>query len=374
MSGVLISVCLSTLSTWILDTSVSRQSAALSRLLLNGGPDQQLRAVIDSRSLPYLPEEFAGALCDKLSSENPDLRRTAAQALGLPTRQTRTRTRKLICEALLRAYATEQDQEIRTCLLYSLSRYPRELEIHIDVFTKIVSDEKYFEKGYIATAIPKIVTQVGYSEGSLAAHVLVMIGPNAIPGVLSILQDGKTSPVSKHTVCAILISLGVHTHLITKDLLPFATHDDEVIRHSVLVILFKSTPSLSPSLRAAFSAALEDSDDNVRVAAAFALASQSPQNVTGLPVLAQVAAQPGGKTSYYALRMIGMLGTRASTLLPVLTSLLKSRDDNVREYAVIAIGAMGSLASSATTDIKPLLKDPSSHVRREAEKALKRIN
>jgi hypothetical protein len=149
---------------------------------------------------------------------------------------------------------------------------------------------------------------------------------------------------------------------------------------------------------------LENSNNQARINALFALEALGPASVEAVPVLRQATKDP--TVSSHAIRVLGKIGQDAvgavpdlvvalksselgivqvaayalagigpsgSAAIAPLTDLLNHESENIRWAAAYALGSMGSLAKSASPQLIRLLSDPSETVRDNTKFALSRI-
>lgn len=116
--------------------------------------------------------------------------------------------------------------------------------------------------------------------------------------------------------------------------------------------------------------ALHDLDEDVRQAAARALAQIGPAAV---PVLVQELKHPVFQFSRRAAYGLALMGPEAAEAVPALIPCLKLGAPDVRALAAHALGEIGPPAAKAATALTLLLDDPSKEVTKQAQGALARI-
>jgi HEAT repeat protein len=84
----------------------------------------------------------------------------------------------------------------------------------------------------------------------------------------------------------------------------------------------------------ALTKALKDSDEDVRVAAAGAVARLDPKNQDALPVIIAGLKDPDGPVRYRAVRVLEEIGSPAKAAVPALIYVFTAdREKDVREWA-----------------------------------------
>ena len=117
-----------------------------------------------------------------------------------------------------------------------------------------------------------------------------------------------------------------------------------------------------------WAALAKDRDPAQRINAAGALANIGPQSVAALTELLQ---DKNEHVRYAAAWALWEIGAAASPAVPALTALLK--DDEVKDAAAGALGGIGPEAKPAVAALTELLKDKHADVRRNAVEALGKI-
>lgn len=134
----------------------------------------------------------------------------------------------------------------------------------------------------------------------------------------------------------------------------------------------------SPAVVDALIGALGDPDDQVRVAAGIALATEGVRAPAALPGLVDVLRDSAhADVRSYAANILGTFGPAALTAAPALTAALNDADAGVRRAAAAALGQIGPAAMSASPTAVPALarlaRDPVEHVRLSTIEALLRV-
>ena len=115
--------------------------------------------------------------------------------------------------------------------------------------------------------------------------------------------------------------------------------------------------------------ALTDSENRVRVQAAFAIHRIDPQDQSFVPVLTSAMREGDGKT----LLAVGELGVDAAWAVPTLIGLLSHESAKVRVLAANNLGRIGPAAASAKTALQAAARDSNAAVKRAAQIALERL-
>jgi HEAT repeat protein len=116
---------------------------------------------------------------------------------------------------------------------------------------------------------------------------------------------------------------------------------------------------------------MENTDDNLRVAAALALLRIDPKNENILSFLiSSLNSQPLRHAAAYTL---GETGSPAKAAIPALTRLLTSGDIDLTKSAAKSLGRMGPAAQEALTELKKHLTSENCGLRVEAAIAIARV-
>jgi HEAT repeat protein len=147
-----------------------------------------------------------------------------------------------------------------------------------------------------------------------------------------------------------------------------AADSDAEVRYFSISAIGKCGPaaiSKLPDLKAA----LQDSEQRVRVRAAFAVHTIDPGDRSFETVLAAAMREGDGKT----LLEVGAMGSQAAWAVPTLVELLSHRSPQVRVLAANSLGRIGPLAAGATSALQVTARDANPAVKYAAQTALERI-
>jgi len=124
----------------------------------------------------------------------------------------------------------------------------------------------------------------------------------------------------------------------------------------------------------ALSAALDDRDESVRVAAAKGLASLGIRAASAADALSAKRDDPSGRVrSEVARALVEIADTKAYHAVPNISEALAHKDPHVRWAAAMAIGKMGPAAVPAVPALAQLLGDDDGDVQDAARLALATI-
>lgn len=195
-----------------------------------------------------------------------------------------------------------------------------------------------------------------------AADALVAFGDASIAPMIQALAD-PTWGVHYHAT-NVLREIGVPA----ADALVHACHtgNDHARASAVEVLGFLGEER--PQLLAEVARLLVDPKDDVRQAAATALAGYGTAAVPHL-----IVALGEGSTAWMAARALGRIGPEAIDAVPALARALESNSRRTREAAATALGGIGPAAASSAEALARLLYDKSEDVRETATRALVRI-
>jgi HEAT repeat protein len=117
-----------------------------------------------------------------------------------------------------------------------------------------------------------------------------------------------------------------------------------------------------------------DDDEEVREAAVGALEDLGPPLVEQLGELAALVADPNADVAYWAVTLLGRLGTEAAAAVPALTAALEPPTAMaVRQRAAWALGNIGAAAAAARPALERAAREPDPRLARLASEALARI-
>jgi len=130
----------------------------------------------------------------------------------------------------------------------------------------------------------------------------------------------------------------------------------------------------SPAVTNALVGALADSVDQVRLAAAYALAMDGVRLKGAVPgVVAALEDTAHADVRAQAALILGAFGSVAREAVLPLTAALNDPDASVRANALQALGRIGASATESGPSIVPLLHDQADYVRLSAVQALLKI-
>ena len=142
-------------------------------------------------------------------------------------------------------------------------------------------------------------------------------------------------------------------------------------RHS-RPIRFSMGPSADPAA-AALGKAINNEDEDVRKAVAYALATMGPGATPAVPALIKGLHDRITSVRLASAYAIGELGPRHPKALAALIAAINDSDDDVREELVFAIGEIGTDAKPVMDAMQRALQDPSRVVREAARKAIDKL-
>jgi HEAT repeat protein len=120
--------------------------------------------------------------------------------------------------------------------------------------------------------------------------------------------------------------------------------------------------------------ACQDDDEQVRELVSAALEDLGPPPLDSLAELREFCGHRHPDTAYWAVTLIGRLGTRAGMATAELAECLgEDRAGSVRQRAAWALGQIGPAAAGAESVLRDVLRDPDPRLVRLAQQALERI-
>jgi outer membrane protein assembly factor BamB/HEAT repeat protein len=199
-------------------------------------------------------------------------------------------------------------------------------------------------------------------------EIIQLIGPPAIPLLVELLRDKRTSV--RRSAVNELIDLAPDTEWIQPALRRALRDRDEMVAGDAARALGALGQRASPSVRALVRT-LSHEDPYVRIYAAEALASIGPTASAATRDLAKALGDPIPGVRWAAAEALGSIGSAAQSAVPQLIEALKDEFLYVRICAAGALGSMGPKAQTAREALRAAANDPT--MRYEAEWALNRI-
>ncbi len=199
-------------------------------------------------------------------------------------------------------------------------------------------------------------------------EVIQRIGPPAIPLLVELLRDQRTS--FRRSALNELIDLAPDTEWIQPALRRALRDEDSMVAGDAARALGALRDRASPSVRALVKT-LSHEDPYVRVYAAEALASIGPKASAATRNLAKALSDPIPGVRWAAGEALAGIGPGAESAVPQLIEALKDEFLYVRICAAGALGSIGPRAQTAREALRAAGNDPT--MRYEAEWALNRI-
>jgi HEAT repeat protein len=234
----------------------------------------------------------------------------------------------------------------------------------------------------------------GQDENVWMASVLQQMGEPAAVALGESLKD--PDPTVRFNSARALQHMGLYTKAALPALTAALSDSDPEVREAVYVALRQIGPEARETLLKALrqegkaysrpevigalgkfgpeaEAAIPDleaalRDDSLRLAAIQTLGKIGPVAKSTLPALKEAFNDKDPKVRRAALEAMGMIGSES---LPILLAALK--DDRLRAGAAAALGAIGRPAGKAVPTLCKMLEDPDTEARRNAATALGRI-
>ena len=199
-------------------------------------------------------------------------------------------------------------------------------------------------------------------------EIIRRIGPPAIPLLVELLRDERTSFRSSAADC--LIDLAPDTEWIQPALRRALGDEDSNVAGDAARALGALRQRASPSVRALVKT-LSHENPYVRIYAAEALASIGPKASAATKELARTLSDPIPGVRWAAAEALGSIGPNAQSAVPPLIEALKDEFLYVRICAAGALGSLGPQAQTVREALRAAANDPT--LRSEAEWALNRI-
>jgi outer membrane protein assembly factor BamB/HEAT repeat protein len=198
--------------------------------------------------------------------------------------------------------------------------------------------------------------------------IIQRIGPPAIPLLVEVLRDDRTS--LRLGALNELIDLAPDTERIQPALRRALRDEDSMVAGDAARALGALRERASPSVRALVKT-LSHENPYVRIYAAEALATIGPKASAATGDLAKALGDPIPGVRWAAAEALGSIGPAAQSAVPQLIEALKDEFLYVRICAAGALGSIGSKAQMVQEALRAVANDPT--MRDEAEWALNRI-
>ncbi len=258
-------------------------------------------------------------------------------------------------------------------------------------------------------AVPALLTAMNDVDGTVtmqAAMALGRIGPDAVPGLVSVLQNenlrhlavmilGDIGPAAKPAVEALasmeldpnvdrpfrrevllaLARIGPAAKGAVPVLMQILGDKEHTLRPGAAWALAKiGAPEAAPLL---VKAVAEERNTRLAVVAPIALAVLSPDNASyvdlALPKLVELLGHDSGTIRFETASAIAAIGPRAKVAVPKLAAALNEPDPALRNAYIAALAAIGPAAAPAMPALLAALADPEPPLRYSATYAVGRI-
>jgi HEAT repeat protein/V8-like Glu-specific endopeptidase len=290
------------------------------------------------------------SLVKNLESSENQVRAQAAQALGNIGAEA-----KLAIPALLKILRDEQNDVTSGMLA--------------DALTKIGPPAKQ-DIGLLRQAIKDLNTKVR----AYAAASIGVLGPDA-GSLLALLAEASKDKNAEVRQSA-LRSLGKMGGNGKDTILPALTTAMQDSEHEVRVaaaLALESMDNLGATDMALLTSMLKQQDSEVRACGARALGKMGPRAKAALPALVEAFKGTDNAVRCAAIGALARLGTEAKTALPSFTDALGDSDVEIRKQAAVALAKIGPDAKPAANALANVVNDPDKDVRRNAVRALASI-
>ena len=253
-------------------------------------------------------------------------------------------------------------------------------------------------------AVPSVMTLLDNARpqtGIQACHTLTLIGPDAADAVdrLLNLMNSKNVELRWHAIHALGV-IGAKPEQVVPALVKHLQSDSPLIRFHAAQALGDLGPAGAPAVPALVGA-LKDADLSVRRAAADSLGEIGPAAKASIPALVAALDDAAGSVTLNAIESLGQIGKAsvpalleklkeqhfqllattvlgeigpdASEAVPALTGLLNSKNIDVRREAMLTLASICPASKSAAPELLRILEDKQSTVRPAAAYALGRL-
>jgi HEAT repeat protein/S1-C subfamily serine protease/DNA-directed RNA polymerase subunit RPC12/RpoP len=248
------------------------------------------------------------------------------------------------------------DNHDRGQIAQALGKIGAEAKLAIPALLKLLRDE-----------------QNDTTSGALA-DALAKIGPPAKQDAALLREAVKDlNPKVRAYAAASIGAIGPDAgSLLT--LLTGAAKDKNVeVRQNAVRSLGKMGGNGKDAIMPALTAALNDSEHEVRVAAAMALESMDALGATDVALLTSLLKQQDSEVRACGARALGKMGPRAKAALPALMEAFKGTDNALRRAAIGALASLGAEAKTAVVAFSDALGDSDVEIRKQAAAALAKI-
>ena len=213
-----------------------------------------------------------------------------------------------------------------------------------------------------------------------AVAILREMGPSAAGAVLPLahlVQDHNL--LVRRYACGALGNLGPAAEGAIEFLLDAAKHNDPSTRRWAIAALGRIGPAAKMAVAALSDARANDSDPDVRDAAAVALHQINLEAIVAdnlthagaeLHDLMRTLQEGDEYAAVAAAKTLAQKGSAAQAAIPVLALALRHKNKWVREASATALGAIGSAAKVVAPALQAATKDKEPEVRDAAGKAL----
>jgi HEAT repeat protein len=231
------------------------------------------------------------------------------------------------------------------------------------------------EEKFVAWAIPALSDPLR-STRAYAVQGLAKIGPPAIRALTALIQALHDDDLPlRESIATALSALG--TASVDARLAALSDEDARVragIAVSFAAMRWGEKPRAALAVRAvpALATCLSDAEDEVRIAAARALATFAAHARFAVPALVEALSNASSGTRVAAARTLGVLGLEAPAAVPTLARLAgdAKQPEEVRSTAAWALAHMGDSASAAVGDLVTAAKSDSVYVKSQALSAI----
>jgi HEAT repeat protein len=194
-----------------------------------------------------------------------------------------------------------------------------------------------------------------------AASILAKFGPAAAAAVPALVELAKSDTETRTTVAETLGAIGPAAENAVPTLAEWAKDaNNGDLRKAAIEALGKIVGGKNgPWTKTAVSVLtelLKDKDEQVRLAAAAALAKIGPAAAPAIPALAELTKDGAWGIQRNAAQALGSIGPEAKGTVADLARLLSDKDDSVREAAACALGQIGPDAAPAAAAVAELVK------------------
>ncbi len=208
----------------------------------------------------------------------------------------------------------------------------------------------------------------------MLADALAKIGPPAKQDI-GLLREAIKDPNTKVRAyaAASIGALGPDAGSLLALLVKAASDKHAEVRQNAVRSLGKMGGNGKDTIVPALTTALQDSEHEVRVAAAQALENMDALGAIDVALLISMLKQQDSEVRACGARALGKMGPRAKAALPALVEAFKGTDNAVRRAALGALASLGTEAKTAVPSFTDALGDSDVEVRKQAAVALAKI-